>query len=114
MQNNPIRKLAILSTLLLALGLLAATPATFGYGSIDQWQIGFSGTCQGSSGICPTFGLPPVGGGFWGWCAFGGSSGSSSVGTTGTSGDCQISVYLGSPSNAFHISGNIAMWLIAT
>lgn len=114
MKHNPVRTLTLLGTILLAATFLAATPATLGYGSIDQWQLGFSGTCQGSSGICPTFGLPPSGGGFWGWCAFGGSSGSSAIGTTGTSGDCQITVYLGSPSNSFHVSADISKWLIAT
>ena len=118
MNLNPVKKLAILSTLVLAIGLFAITPATLAYGSGAQWQIGFSGTCNVAP-ACAFFGFPPgFTGGFWGWCEFGGSSGSSAVGTTGTSGDCQITTYLNAPgthaTNPFHISQDVTSWMIAT
>jgi hypothetical protein len=90
------------------LGVAAATPA-LAYGSSDQWQSGFAGT----------FITPQGAFGFWGWCAFGGSNGSSAVGTTGTTADCAMSNYffstrLGEPLNPFQASVDANSWLIAT
>ncbi len=111
MQHKPVRELALLGSMLLALGLMAATPAALAYGSTDQWQAGFSGTC-----LAPTCAFIPGGPfGFWGWCAFGGSSGSSAVGTTGTTGDCQIAFYSTSnPVKTIHASFDLSSWTIAT
>lgn len=84
------------------LGVLAASPA-LAYGSSDQWQTGFAGTFNSSAGNF----------GFWGWCAFGGSSAS---GTTGTTADCQIANYFsgrGAPLNPFQVSFDVNSWLIA-
>jgi hypothetical protein len=119
MQHNPVRRLAIVSALLLALGLYAITPATLAYGSGAQWQIGASGTCNVASVCASVLGFPPgFTGGFWGWCDFGGSSGSSAVGTTGTKGDCQFTVYLDAPgtqaTNPYHVSQDVTSWMIAT
>lgn len=85
------------------------------YGNTAQWQIGFSGTCN-----VPTMCGPPPGGtgtfGFWGWCQFGGSSGSTDVGTTGTSGDCQVTTYArtdrGEPNSPTHMQIDITGWKI--
>jgi hypothetical protein len=59
------------------LGVLAG-PEAYAYGP-EQWQIGFSFNCnpQVAGDVCNKFG-------FWGWCTFGGS---------GTTGDCQITIY---------------------
>lgn len=92
------------------LGILANAPSALAYGSNTQWQAGFSGTCSSQSS-CP-FGPPPARGasGFWGWCAFGGSS---VDGMTGTSGDCQLTTYFG-PATSFHISFDGRGWAIRT
>src|SRR5207302_8641214 len=101
----------VVTLALAALGILASAPAALAYGSSDQWQAGFSGTCSSQSS-CP-FGPAPATGasGFWGWCAFGGSDGGSSVGTTGTTADCQVTTYFGSGSS-FHIDYNVTGWVI--
>jgi hypothetical protein len=49
--------------------------------------------------------------GFWGWCEFGGSNGSSDVGTTGNQADCQVTTYFG-PGTSFHINYNVTGWVI--
>jgi len=91
------------------LGVLAAAPA-LAYGSSDQWQAGFAGTFVSKSTGAQ---------GFWGWCAFGGSSGSAAIGTTGTTADCQIENYfgttsLGQPLNPFHFTVDGTGWVIGT
>ena len=61
---------------------LAATPAA-AYGRAN-WQITFAGTATGY--------------GFWGWCDFaGGTTPSSGLATSGTTGDCQFSEYVHQP-----------------
>ncbi len=62
--------------------VFAATPAQ-AYGA-ENYQLGFSGTA-----------FVPSGGfsfGFWGWCAFGGGTGS--LPTSGTAGDCNYALYI--------------------
>src|SRR5712691_10777986 len=73
----------VLSSSLAALSLFGATSSALAYGSTDQWQIGVR------ENLC----LPQRASGFWAWCAFDGSNGSSAVGTTGTAGDCHSSNY---------------------
>ena len=94
-------------SLLLLASILASAHAA--YGNTAQWQVGFSGNCQTPTTCGGTFG-------FWGWCEFGGSSGSTTAGTTGTSGDCQVTVYarsaLGEPNNPTHLSIDVAGWTI--
>jgi hypothetical protein len=110
-KHNGILTLTITAGLLL---LSSTIPGAHAYGNTAQWQVGFSGTCN-----VPTMCGPPGGTGifgFWGWCAFGGSSGSTNVGTTGTIGDCQVTVYarsgLGQPINPTHIAIDITGWKI--
>jgi len=91
------------------LGVLAATP-TLAYGNSDQWQAGFAGTFVSKSTGAS---------GFWGWCAFGGSSGSTAIGTTGSTADCQVENYffttqLGAPLNPFHFTVDGTGWVIGT
>jgi hypothetical protein len=62
-----------------ALGVFAATPA-LAYGT-ENYQLGFAGTASVPSG---TFG-------FWGWCAFGGGTGT--LPTSGNTGDCNYALY---------------------
>jgi len=102
----------VLSSSLAALSLFGASSQALAYGSADQWQAGFAGTFI-SKTTAPS--------GFWGWCAFGGSNGSSAVGTTGTTGDCQIANYfpplsteLGAPLNTFHFTVDATGWVIGT
>ncbi len=92
----------ILPISILATMALSVVPATYAYGNQDQWQAGFAGTAQGGSF------------GFWGWCAFGGSDGSSAPGTTGTTADCQIANYFRPVANTFHVSMDGNGWVIAT
>jgi len=85
-----------------ALGVFAATPA-LAYGA-ENYQIGFAGTA-----------LYPAGGfgfGFWGWCAFGGGTGS--LPTSGTTGDCQFAEYIHSSSvrATCHQSIDATSWTI--
>jgi hypothetical protein len=110
MSRRLARTLAV-TVALAALGILANAPSALAYGSSDQWQAGFSGTCSSQSS-CP-FGPTPATGasGFWGWCAFGGSNGSSAVGTTGNTADCQVTTYFGS-GTSFHIDYNVDGWVI--
>ena len=102
--------------LLIAIFALAGAsivPAVSAYGNTAQWQIGFSGTCN--SKLCSQFGGNF---GFWGWCTFGGSSGSTAPGTTGTTADCQFTTYgrsgPGSPENPIHVNFDVTSWLIGT
>lgn len=101
----------VVSLAIAALGIVVSAPSALAYGSTDQWQAGFSGTCSSQSS-CP-FGPAPTNGasGFWGWCAFGGSSGSAAIGTTGTTADCQVTTYFG-PGSSFHIDYNVTAWVI--
>jgi hypothetical protein len=107
-----------LSSALAVMVLMAATSPVDAYGNAAQWQAGFSGTCSSTASFCPF--LPPgvtgVRTGFWGWCEFGGSDGSSVVGTTGTTADCQITTYFGAttgqPTNPIHITYDINGWRI--
>jgi len=66
------------------LGVFAATPAQ-AYGA-ENYQLGFAGTAF----------VPSANGGFsfgfWGWCAFGGGTGS--LPTSGTTGDCNYALYI--------------------
>jgi hypothetical protein len=65
-----------------ALPLFAATPA-LAYGPAN-WQLTFSGTGPGF--------------GFWGWCDLaGGTTFSSGLATSGTTGDCQFAEYFHQP-----------------
>ncbi len=64
------------------LGVLVATPA-LAYGA-ENYQVGFAGT-----GVAPGTGS---GLGFWGWCAFGGGTGT--LPTSGTTGDCNYAFYV--------------------
>lgn len=108
MQNKEIRKLAVITSILLAVTLLAATPVALAYGSTDQWQSGFAGQCLGPRCDGGSFG-------FWGWCAFGGSSGSSAVGTTGNTADCKVTTYFsGNPVIPSTYSMDGSGWIINT
>jgi hypothetical protein len=105
----------VLTVTLATLGVLANAPSALAYGNTAQWQVGFSGTCSSNSSpgvFCPG----GVRTGFWGWCEFGSSNGETTVGTTGTSGDCQVTTYFGAitgqPTNPFHISYNVTGWVI--
>jgi hypothetical protein len=101
----------VLSSALAAFGVFGAAPSALAYGNAEQWQVGFSGTCSSQS-ACPFGSVPAQGAtGFWGWCAFGGSNGSSTVGTTGTTADCQVTTYFG-PGTSFHIDYNVTGWII--
>src|SRR5215472_15549776 len=113
MLNKPAGILTISSTASLLL-LFSILPAAHAYGNTAQWQIGFSGTCN-----VPTMCGPPGGSGtfgFWGWCQFGGSTGSTAPGTTGTSGDCQVTQYarsdVGQPINPTHVKVDITGWVM--
>jgi hypothetical protein len=102
----------VLSSALASLSLLTTSSPALAYGSTDQWQIGFAGTFTTPSGELA---------GFWGWCAFGGSDGSSAIGTTGKTADCQSSNYFpfletgpGNQLNPIKISEDITGWKIET
>ncbi len=72
-----LKQIMLVSSLIATMSLLFATvPAAHAYGP-EQWQIGFSFNCNSPVSFCAGFA-------FWGWCAFGGS---------GTTGDCQFSIY---------------------
>src|SRR6266571_3585635 len=71
------KQIMAFSSLLITMSfLLGAVLAVHAYGS-EQWQIGLSFNCNAPVSFCAGFA-------FWGWCAFGGS---------GTTGDCQFSIY---------------------
>jgi hypothetical protein len=95
------------ASLLLFAAMLPGAHAA--YGNTAQWQVGFSGNCQTPTTCNGTFG-------FWGWCEFGGSTGSTATGTTGTQGDCQVTIYdrssLGEPNNPTHLSIDVTGWTI--
>lgn len=117
LKKNTRSLVSIIATISLFLGLASSIPAAFAYGNNTQWQIGASGTCNVAA-FCADIGLPAgTTGGFWGWCAYGGSTGSAAPGTTGTQGDCQFTVYVNAPNqhatNPFHISQDITGWVIA-
>jgi hypothetical protein len=98
----------ILATVSLFALTLVAVPGAQAYNNAVQWQAGFSGTFVSVAGGSVN--------GFWGWCVFGGSSGSSAVGTTGTTGDCQITNYFGlgfgAPVNTFSVAISITGWIL--
>ena len=109
-------RIAVLSSVLLTVALATASPAS-AYGNAEQWQIGFSATCTNTS-LCPAasgiFNSPGTFG-FWGWCALGGSDGSSAVGTTGYTADCQFSFYTRPPANnVTHFTYDVTSWKIDT
>ena len=115
-EDNLNRHTGIL-TLTTTAGLLllaSILPSAHAYGSTAQWQVGFSGTCNVPT-VCGQNGGPGTSG-FWGWCEFGGSDGSSAPGTRGTSGDCQVTHYdrasLGLPNNPTHVAVDITGWAI--
>ncbi len=110
-KSSGILTLTTTASLLLLASIL---PSAHAYGNTAQWQVGFSGNCD-----VPTMCGPPGGTGtfgFWGWCQFGGSTGSTADGTTGTSGDCQFTDYsrtdLGQPNNPIHHSIDVTGWTI--
>ena len=108
MPRNLARTL-VLTVTLATLGILANAPSALAYGSADQWQVGFSGTCSSqapSSFFCPG----GVTTGFWGWCAFGGSS---ADGLSGTTADCQLATYF-APGTTLHIAYDVSHWTINT
>src|SRR5262249_1852889 len=114
--RQKLMRIVVLISLVATMTLVAASAAS-AYGSADQWQIGFSATCTNTS-VCPgASGIVKSPGtfGFWGWCAFGGSDGSSAVGTTGTTADCQFSFYTRPPvNNVTHFSYDVTGWEIKT
>jgi len=91
-------------------------PSAHAYGNTAQWQIGFSGNCKDPTACGQVAGTESLLFGFWGWCEFGGSSGSTASDTTGTSGDCQVTIYsrtsLGQPINPTHLSIDVTGWTI--
>ena len=76
-------RLVIPAAALVAASLGSAASPAHAYGP-ENYQLGFSGTA-----VAPgtAFAL-----GFWGWCAFGGGSGS--LPTSGTTGDCNFALYV--------------------
>jgi len=100
----------VLLILLASLPLLAiATVPAHAYGR-EQWQTTFSFNCNASISFCSGFG-------FWGWCAFGGSA---PDGLSGSTGDCQITLYnfngkLGEPAyGPTHLTVDYSHWFITT
>ena len=116
--SHKLARTLVLAVAFATLAVLANAPSALAYGNTAQWQVGFSGTCSSNASSCLF--LPPgvtgVRTGFWGWCEFGSSNGGSTVGTTGTTGDCQITTYFGAttgqPTNPFHIAYDITGWVI--
>jgi hypothetical protein len=108
--SRRLARVVVLSSALAAFGLFAAAPSALAYGNTAQWQTAFSGTCS-SNAPAGVFCPGTVHTGFWGWCAFGGSNGSSAVGTTGTTADCQITTYFGS-GTSLHLNYNVTAWVI--
>ena len=106
---NKQSKILTLTTTASLILLATLLPSAHAYGNTAQWQVGFSGNCHDVTSCHGTAG-------FWGWCQFGGSSGSTAAGTTGTLGDCQVTVYarssLGEPNNPTHQSIDITGWKI--
>jgi hypothetical protein len=82
-------------------GVFAATPAQ-AYGP-ENYQLGFAGTASFPSG--GSFG-------FWGWCAFGGGTGS--LATSGTTGDCNYALYVHTSTGGVTCeqSVNVSSWTI--
>ena len=106
--NKHIGILTLTTTASLLL-LASVMSSAHAYGNTAQWQVGFSGNCNTPTTCNGTFG-------FWGWCEFGGSTGSTAPGTTGTSGDCQVTHYAraerGQPNNPTHLSIDVTGWTI--
>ena len=94
------RLAALLTTCIVCLCLLVLSRApALAYGK-EIWQITFASTA-----VTPSTG---VGGGFWGWCTFGGGTS-----TSGTNGDCEFAQYSHLPSGSgftCHESLNITSW----
>ncbi len=95
--------LACLVGLVAVLGIVVGVaPGARAYGNNTQWQTGFSGNFGTSSG-------------FWGWCAFGGSS---PDGLSGSFADCQIANYFFKPitglQDPFEVDFSATSWVIAT
>ncbi len=111
---NKLTGILTLTTTASLLLLVSMLPSGHAYGNTAQWQVGFSGNCQTPTSCGPPGGTGTFG--FWGWCEFGGSSGSTTAGTTGTSGDCQVTHYgradLGQPNNPTHLSIDVTGWTI--
>jgi hypothetical protein len=78
------KALAIFPVVLLSLVALSFAPAAHAHGPPD-WQATFSGNCNDPTHCFGTRG------GFWGWCAFGGGTGSPA--TSGNNADCQSEGY---------------------
>ncbi len=92
MKKNPILRISIAS-LVPILALAGAIPLASAYGQ-ETWQTGFAGTA-----VVPSTGF---GFGFWGWCAFKGT-------TSGSDGDCQISQYIHSPSFSVKCEASVSI-----
>jgi len=108
-------RIIVLGSMLATLTVASASSQALAYGNVEQWQIGFSATCNNTS-LCPAASgifQSPGTFGFWGWCAFGGSNGSSAVGTTGNTADCQFSFYTRPPvDNVTHFTYDVTGWII--
>jgi hypothetical protein len=88
----------------LVLAVSTATPA-LAYGA-ENYQVGFAGTA-----VAPQTGF---GLGFWGWCTFGGGSGT--LPTSGTTGDCNYAFYIHTSSGGVTCeqSVDVTSWTITT
>jgi hypothetical protein len=84
------------------LGVVAATPVV-AYGP-ENYQLGFAGTA-----VAPGSGF---GVGFWGWCAFGGGTGT--LPTSGNNGDCNYALYIHTSSGGITCeqSVDVTSWAI--
>lgn len=107
MNGKSVKAIAtILPIAVLASMSFSMAPMAHAYGSQDQWQVAFS-----LSGHGGTFGI-------WGWCALGGRDGSSAPGTTGTTANCEHTVYNREATppnfNTVHLSIDASSWTIAT
>lgn len=111
-RHSGILTLTATASLLLVASMFSSVHA---YGNTAQWQIAISATCNAPSLCGPPGGTGTFG--VWGWCEFGGSSGSTAASTTGTSGDCQVTHYgrtdVGQPINPTHIAADITGWTIS-
>ncbi len=90
--------LCVAVPLIAVVGLLSTSISASAYGGATNWQLGFAGTATVPSG---GFGF-----GFWGWCALGGGV------TSGNTGDCQVSMYIHSPSGRVNCEQdiNVTSW----
>jgi hypothetical protein len=115
--RQKLMRIVVLGSALLILGLSTASPAS-AYGNAHQWEITFSANCTNTS-LCPAAAsgvFPSLGTwGVHGWCTWGGSDGSSAVGTTGNTADCQFTFYSRPPVNdVTHFSYDVTSWKIGT